>query len=205
MSTTAQSLAPGSRVAIRNYASRNRWLPVEDLEQEAALAALEAGRVWKPDGGTSRELWEAWIVAQALSRLVAETRVPVSLPKHKGESWKEAAACRRAEVEARPYYLEGTSEYATGEPTGEDPKTLARLAFLAWIPMEDRLDAERSAAELRRLMAGEPEVARAVLLGEEKPAVVAERTGTPVARVYAQTLLAMRHLKVALCPREVEA
>lgn len=192
-------LAPGSRVAIRNYASRNRWLPVDDIHQEAALAALEAGRDWKPDRGTSRELWEAWRVAEALSRLVAETRVPVSMPKCKHESWKKAAACKRA-----PTTASHRGDDGEGMDSTEDHPSLAGLASLAWLPMEDRLDTERASAELRRLMAGEPETARAVLLGEEKPAVVAERTGTPVARVYAQTLLAMRHLKAALCPREVE-
>jgi len=174
----------GSRNAIRNYASRNPWIELRELEQEAAVAALEARRDWRPDGGTSIDLWEAWIVGLALSRFVAETRVPVSLPKRKGEAWAAAASSKRVGL---------TSMLYEGRP-------VARFAAEQSDPLEDFIDLERAIAKLRGVLSEQSEAARAVLLAEEKSATVAERTGLSRREVYRQTERAVRALRAAFCP-----
>ena len=187
----AAALAPGSRAAIRNYAQRNPWLSLNDLSQEAAVAALEAGQRWRPDGGASRDWHEARIVALALARFVAEQRCPVSLPKHKGESWQAASATTRCALQVP----------SEGGEERENP-ALARLAAEQCEPLEDRLDRERAHAEVRRIMAAQSEAARAVLLAEEKSAEVAQRMGLSVRDVYEQTAKAMRSLREAFCLEE---
>jgi DNA-directed RNA polymerase specialized sigma24 family protein len=184
-------LAAGSQIAVANYAARNSWLDLCDLQQEAALAALEASRTWRPDGGSTREQREAWVVALALSRFVAEQRCPVSLPKRKGESWRAAASTRRVDVEADQ---DGESR------PGQDHPDVARVAAERFQPLEDILDTERASAELRRILDEESVAARLVLLDEERSAVVAERLGVPVRDVYAQTKRAMLALRAQLCP-----
>ena len=179
----------GAHVAIRRYARRNPWIELGDLEQEAAVAALEAGPRWRPDGGTSRELWEAWIVGLALSRFVAETRVPVSLPKRKGESWQAASAAKRSAL----WLIAEDGEFI------ENP-SVARAAVESFEPLEERLDRERAAAEVRRILDAESEAAKAVLLAEEKSAEVAKRLGLSVRQVYDDTARAVRALRAALCP-----
>lgn len=168
-------LAPGSRVAIRNYATRNPWIDLRDLEQEAALAALEAD-----------PLWEARTVALALSRLVAETRCPVSLPRAKGERRQEAAQSRRVPL-------------AVPAEDGEelDNPAVASVAAERFEPLERRLDRERAMAEVRRILDEETEAARLVLLGDERSQDVAQRIGVSVREVYADTLRAMRALRAA--------
>jgi hypothetical protein len=172
------NLAPGSRCAIRAYARRNPWLDLRDLEQEAALAAL-----------TADHLWEARIVAIALSRFVAEQRCPVSLPKSKGESWQAASATRRAPLTVP---TEAGGEYELPE--------LAHVSAEHWEPMEERLDRERAHAEIRRILDAESEAARAVLLNEEKSSEVARRMVLSVRQVYDDTLRAKRALRASLCP-----
>jgi DNA-directed RNA polymerase specialized sigma24 family protein len=185
----SMALAPGSRVAVRNYAGRNPWLEQRDLEQEAAVAALEAGQSWRQDGGTSRDLWEAWIVGLALSRFVAEQRCPVSLPKCKGESWDVASGAKRVATQVR-----------TDSGIECEHPAVASFAAEQFEPIEDRLDHEHAAAEVRRILAAESEAARAVLLAEEKSAEVAKRMGLPVRQVYEDTARAVRALRAALCP-----
>lgn len=172
MSVDALWLSPGSRCAVRNYAARNTWIDLCDLEQEAAVAALEARASWRADGGASIESWESWIVGLALSRFVAEARVPVSLPKRKGENWREASSAHGVDVDA----LDDFAQF-------ED--------------VEELLDRRRAAAEVRRILDEESEAAKAVLLGEQKSAEVAERLHTSVREVYSQTAEAMRALRAA--------
>ncbi len=184
------ALSPGSRAVVASYARKNGWLSRDDLYQEAALAALDAASRWRPGSGP-RDLWEARLVALALSRFVAEQRVPVSLPKRKGESWKAAAGATRAPLQM---------------PAGEDDAAVldhpavASVATASFVPIEDRLDLARAAAEVRRILASESEAARLVLLAEEKSAQVAARLRLPVRQVYEDTARAVRSLRAALVP-----
>jgi len=192
VSTSALPLGPGSRRAVRNYAAINRWLDPRDLEQEAAVVALEAARTWEPDGGTSRDLWEAWKVGLALSRFVAEQRVPVSLPKYKGESWHEAASALRECLEV-------------GLPggVGENPE-LARLAVESYEAPENVVDMRRELDAIRRLLDEAEPAARAVLLEEEKSSVVADRMGIPTREVYDRTRRAIVVLRSAFFDRRAD-
>lgn len=180
-------LAPGSRCAIAAYRRRNAWLDPRDLEQEAALVALEAGRDWRPDGGTTRDLWEAWRVGLALSRIVAETRCPVSLPKRKGESWDAASASV------------GASLTVQAPDGGERERpALEQLAADQHEDAESVIDRARAVVAVRRIMASQPPAARAVLLDEERPAAVAARLGMTPTEVYRATCKATRRLRAAL-------
>lgn len=150
---------------VRNYSRLNPWIQLDDLKQEAYLASL-----------TSDPGWEPRCAALALSRYVAEQRVPVSLPKSKGASWREAATATRVELD-------------------DD------LPELAETP-EDRIDRERALARIRVIMSEQAEAARLVLLAEEKSAAVAARLGVSVREVYHQTRVAMRALRAAFAMEE---
>lgn len=197
--TAIPRLAPGSRRAVATYARRNPYLDIRDLAQEASLAALEAGRTWRT-GGASSDLYEAYAVAQRLSRFVAESRSPVHVPDHKGKvdsedrrRYEEAAMAPRVPVTV------------AGPAGSRDAHELVSLAAEQWTHMEDRLDAARAAAEVRRILDAESEAAKAVLLGEEKSASVAERMRMSRAEVYAQTARAVRRLRAAFAGWEVAA
>lgn len=189
--TKPGSLAPGSRVAIRRFAVRNPWIDTCDLEQEAALTALEAGRTWQSGGAASLEWYEARAVSLALSRLVAETRAPVSIPKYCGDTWERATQARGVSLVVQ----------AREDGHAEERPELVEVSAQGHESMEDRLDSAKLLRGLHRLLAKESEAARLVLLEEEKPAVVAKRLGESVAKVYAQTARAVRNLRAALCPR----
>ena len=177
-------LAPGSRVVIRRYATRSRGVvEICDLEQEAALTALEVER--RPDV-RDRDSYETRAVAVALCKLVAEMRAPVSLPGHMDEAWREAARVRRASLLGRGQ---------DGEEQAEDRRELAQVAAEEWEPAEDVLDRERALERIRSAMAEESEAARAVLLGGEKSASVAQRLGMSVRQVYDRTAEAMERLR----------
>ena len=175
--TAACDLSTGSRCAIHAYARRNPWIELRELEQEAHLASL-----------TADPLWQARTVAIALSRFVASQRCPVSLPKHKGESWQAASGARRSPLQV-------TAE------DGEELESsgLARVASEQFEPLEDRLDRERMAAEVCRILAEQSEAARLVLLAEEKSSEVAHRLGISAREVYEATASAMRALRAELC------
>jgi non-ribosomal peptide synthetase component F len=144
-------------------------------------------------------------VALALSRFVAETRCPISLPKHKGvkgssngkegkrDRWAEAAAMRRESLIA---WMQngGAAEY--------DHPGVAHAAAEQFSPIEDRIDMARAAAEIRRILAVESEAAKAVLLAEEKSAEVAKRLSLSRREVYEQTAQAMRALRAAFLPED---
>jgi DNA-directed RNA polymerase sigma subunit (sigma70/sigma32) len=172
MSARGHEPSHGVRGVVRFYAQRNNWIDIRDLTQEAAVAQLEASQ-------QSAEQWGPRAAALALSRFVAETRAPVSLPKRKGDEWREASASHRAEL----------------DDVGVDGESVDQ-----WEPIEHRLDRERAYEQIRRLLAEECEAARLVLLSEEKPATVAERLGVSVQRVYDQTEYAMRRLRTAFAP-----
>lgn len=192
------SLGHGCRAVVANYARLNAWLDIRDLEQEATVAALEARADWRQDGGSSRDLWEAWRVGLALSRFVAAQRVPVSLPKRKDRSWQAAAAAQRVPLEVSS---RGGSEI----PETREHPDVARLDAERFEPMEAQLDTERAVAEVRRILAAESEAARAILLGGDKSAAVAARLCMPRRQVYEQTARAMRALRAALSPRRAPA
>ena len=193
---TDLALAPGSRCAVANYASRNPWIDLRELAQEASLAALEARRSWRPDGGTSHDLWEAWIVGQALSRFVAEARCPVSLPKRKGKPWLEATSSQRLSLIVR--------SSASGSCCYVDAPEIAQKSVEQHEPLEDFLDLERAISKLRGVLSSASQSAREVLLGEQKSAAVAERAGLSRREVYYQTELAMRALRAAFCSSSEE-
>ena len=182
-------LAPGSRVVIRRYATRSRGVvEICDLEQEAALTALEVER--RPDV-RDRDSYETRAVAVALCKLVAEMRAPVSLPGHMDEAWREAAGARRASL-----YGPGQD----GDQQAEERRELARVATEAFEPAEDAIDRERALEHIRSAMARESEAARAVLLEGEKSATVAQRLGMSVRQVYDRTAEAMERLRAAFAP-----
>jgi hypothetical protein len=191
-------LGPRTCGVVNRYARRNALLEPSDIEQEAALAALEADRTWRTDGGTSRELWQAWLVGLALSRFVAEQRVPVSLPKRKGEPWHEAASAGRV-----PLMVDVHPTRSGDKSIAHDHPAVAAVAASQWRPIEDRLDDARAMVEVRRLLDAESEAAKAVLLAEERPAVVAERMRLSRAEVYQQTASAVRRLRAAFVGWEV--
>jgi hypothetical protein len=163
-------LSPGARVAIRRYSTLAGCMDRRDIEQEAALATVEARSRWRQDGGASAGTWEARCVAIALARLVGESRAPVSLPKHKGESWHQAAA-----AVAVPLCLPGTDG---GGDEIEHP-ALASAAVARYEPVDlDRIRAQ--AAVLGRLAAiAEHErdclVERATAAAREARAAVRDR------------------------------
>lgn len=184
-------LSPGSRAAVRAYARLNPWLDPRDLEQEAAVVALEAASTWR-NGGTSPDLWEAWKVGLALSQVVAAQLAPVTMPKKKGgavaRAWSTRGPANPREVALDDPDYDGHATTLVNEFAG---------ATATWEPIEDRIDLERAAAEVRRILAEETEAARAVLLAEEKSHDVAARLGVPVKRVYQETASAMRRLRAA--------
>jgi len=184
--STMPALSNGSRCAVRNFARMNPWISLDDLTQEAHLAALEAAKTWSPTGGASAEWYEARAVSLALSRLVSEMRVPVSLPKHHGST-------REAALSAMGVCLVSVSD------DGDEVESAAvgHLSVESYEALEDKLDRAQAAREVRRLMGEESASAQAVLLGEEKPESVARRLGEDVQRVYAQAARAVRRIKAA--------
>ena len=151
----------------RRYGRLVAWLDVRELEQEAAVAMLEAKRTWRADGGANLATYQMRAIAIRLKRFVDRERSPVSassnyLPNLRGLM---RADVRCLDTEADPC--------ARGD---------------------GHLDMQRAAEELHAIMAMQPAGARAVLLGEDKPAKVARDLGLPVATVYRQTQAARRSL-----------
>jgi hypothetical protein len=196
----AYPLADVSCRVVLNYARRNEWIDLHDLEHEASVASLEARQSWRPDGGMSRNIWEARLVA--LSRFVAEERSPVSLPKYKGNTWEEASRAQRISIEGN---AGGScnSDNTHGETPASgrrDSPDVARVAAEQFEPLEERIDLARAALAIRRVMDEQSAAAAAVLLGEEKSSAVADRLSMPTRDVYEQTARAMRALRAAFCP-----
>lgn len=185
---SAVALGPGPRAVVAAYARLNPWIQPEDLEQEAAVAAIESSRTWRPDGGASMDWYQARAVALTLLKFVAEQRAPVTLPKRTGVACQLAASMGRVAL----------SVVSEGGAEREHPG-LAAVAVDGYVPIEDRIDLARAAAEVRRVLAEESDAARAVLLAEEKSAAVAKRMGLRVRDVYDQTFRAMTALREALC------
>jgi len=194
----ALRLAPGSRCAVHGYARRNPFIDIRDLEQEAAVTAIEASRTWCPDGGSSREAWEAWKVGLVVSRFAAAARCPVSLPKAKRASWEVASASKAVGL-STPANDVGCDENSEAD-CDESPET-ARISVESWQPIEERLDRARALATAVELLEARHPAARAVVLDDEKPAEVAARMGLTRAEVYDHTARAMRALRVALRDR----
>ena len=168
--------------AVRRFARINPWIDRRDLEQEAALAALEARSSWR-EGGVAPDSWEARMMARRLSRFVAENLSPVSLPPGT-RSWEVARRSRS---------------------TSDDADVFDRVATDRID--EHRLDRQRMAAKVRQILDEESEAARAVLLADEaeaegpgRPPIsarVAEKLGLTRRQVYRQTEEAMRALRDA--------
>lgn len=185
----AFTLAPGSRCVVHAYARRNTWLSRLEIEQEALIATF-ASR------GRCTESGEAYRVAVALCRFVAEQRSAVTLSKHIGNAgsreranWERAASARRAPLAVQ---LDDGSEI-------EHPE-VASIAADAWEPIEEQLDRARALAVAVAVLEVRSEAARAVVLEGEKPAEVAERLGLSRAEVYYQADQARKALRAELAP-----
>lgn len=188
------TLAHGSRCAVHGYARLNPWLDLRDLEQEAAVTAIKAGRTWRPDGGTSRKAWEAWKVGLVLSRFAAQARTPVSLPGTKGKKgsaerrhWDEAASAQREPLSVPTAYQGDV-----------DTRDVASVSAALYEPIEERLDRARALAAAVALLDARHSAAKAVVIDGEKPADVAARMGITRAEVYDHTARALRALRAAL-------
>jgi hypothetical protein len=148
---------------IRNYGNRYPTIQREDLEQEAALLSLEAQRYFKDDGPAtwvtyinqaSRFHFRNWTIMQIAPVTVGHNNVT------------EVVEMRTAKLPE------------SGSDTPEPFKLTAKP--------EAQLDSLRAAKELRKLIDSLPHgsLARAVLLDEIKPAIVAKRNRVPVQIVY---------------------
>jgi DNA-directed RNA polymerase specialized sigma24 family protein len=146
----------------RRYGRLVAWLDARELEQEAAVAMLEAQRTWRAGGGANLATYQTRAVVFRLKRFVDRERSPVSASTNYVPNLRGLV---RADVRAID------DEIA--------PHTTLRI--------EDHLDLQRAADELRAIMAMQSDGAREVLLGETKPAQVAHDLGLPVATVYRQT------------------
>ena len=148
-----------ARSIIWGYARRNPWIGIDELAQEAALAALEARRSYDPEKGASEDTYANFAVRCRLYQFIRRQRVPVT-----------AGSSNLAQK------LDGLQRVGVKE------------LYYLWADYDDRdrgIDMKRAAAAIRKLLDSMPEgdVAREVLLGEKKPREVAERRRLGVQRV----------------------
>jgi hypothetical protein len=158
------------RAVCANYARRAAWLDARELQQEAAVAMIEASRTWKP-GGAPLGSYQASAVAKRLGRYLAASRAPVSL--HRTESSAVAVPLGR---------------------DGRDSPDVAKASAREWSSPDSRLDLARAAEEVRRLLWGKHPVAAAVLLDERTPAEVADELRVTPLTVYRAVCAAKRAL-----------
>jgi hypothetical protein len=163
---------PSVRAVCANYARRASWLGARELQQEAAVAMVEAARTWMP-GGAPLGAYQAAAVAKRLGRVLASSRAPVSL--HRTDSAAVGVPLTRVD--------------------GTDTPDVAGVAATSWTSPDGRLDLARAAEEVRRLLWGQHPVAAAVLLEERAPAEVARELRVPARRVYDAVEAAKRALR----------
>jgi DNA-directed RNA polymerase specialized sigma24 family protein len=171
---------PAIGAEVAKLAWRNRWLDVDDLKQEALLTALkvEARGLWRSSEAPVNYMARA--VRSRLLEMVMSVGCPVKVGvgSHRDGSggWEaayaEAASCRADDVDDNA------------------PGTIPN-------PEED-LDRQRAIEELRTVLEDATPAARAVILGEEKPAAVAKAHGLTAAQVYWQTEKARAAVKARL-------
>ena len=143
---------------VRNYAHLCGWLEVQELRQQAELAKLEAIRTWKA-GGAPLEAWQAKAMTYSLWLYVRTARAQVYASRH---CIHDLDACHRADLVS------------------------AHNAPAFGVPEEERIDRHRVKNLITRMLALLPrgDLAGEVLLGERKPAEVAETRRVPVREVY---------------------
>ena len=69
----------------RRYAALCWWAELDDLRQEGWVAALEAERTWRPDGGASLATYARRAVVLRLRDCLWRASKPVTGPQHRGE------------------------------------------------------------------------------------------------------------------------
>jgi len=165
-----------SRASEYEVAKAARLTPLADageLRQVACETAIRAAAKWRPDGGASKATYEHAAVRRAVYLHVRTVRAPVT-----------ASAGYVAN-------LDRTVRVGTDVLGAEVP---AREAELDW---------RAAKREVLRLMAETSPAARLVLLGEEKPAVVARVLQVPVQQVYRETRLAREKIAQSQRLREL--
>ena len=143
---------------VRNYGYLCGWLEAKELRQQAELAKLETLRKWKP-GGAPLESYQAQVMAYSLWLYVRKARAPVYASRH---CIRELDACKRVAL------------------------STARDVHDSDMLQEERIDRHRVKNLITRMLALLPggDLAGEVLLGERKPAEVAETRRVPVGDVY---------------------
>jgi DNA-directed RNA polymerase specialized sigma24 family protein len=157
---------------VRNYSALTGWLEAQELRQQAELAKLEVARTWKP-GGAPLVACQNAAMKWALWRYVRWARGPVYANLGHRAGTEALDACRSVDLLA-----------LRGQPDIGDSH-------------EDHLDKRRMANIITRMLALMPsgELAGEVLLGERKPAEVAQERKVPVREVYQAVQDAKRKLK----------
>jgi hypothetical protein len=159
-----------TRALLNHYLRTCPWVDREDLQQEAALAELEAARQWK-DGGAPLDVCQRSATRQRLGRYVWAFRWPVTADRRRFDPAKHDL--RKAPIAG----LRATADQA---------------------PLADALLHSRRAAEMVRqafALLAIGDVAAEVLLGERKPAEVAAARRVPVQMAYRAVRVARRALR----------
>ena len=162
-----------------NYARRYYTLDRRDMEQEAALAALESAHTWRPFGAPL-SCYQARAAALAVRQFGACSSCPVPMRAHRVDAL---------------WGLTSVSYEHAGHLTDPDASP------------ESHLYRNRLAAEIRRILYGLPDghLAGLVLLDEYKPAEVARQQQVKLKRVYRATTRARQALAASTTLREYAA
>jgi hypothetical protein len=146
---------------VRNYAALTPWLEVQELRQQAELAKAETSSTWKP-GGAPLVACQNKSVTWALWRHVRLERSPVHANLGHREGVIALDSCSRVDLVA------------------------ARNVSAQVLPVEEHVDRRHLANLITRMLALLPmgDLAGEVLLGERKPAEVAQERRVPVLAVY---------------------
>ncbi len=144
----------------RSYQRRVFWAELDDLKQEAALAALRAERTYDPQCGVPFDgyAWRACVLA--LRRWCWKASAPVAEADHKLHT-------------LRGVYGMELTDYDSGADTH------AMLEEKDWVErVREQVD------YLLDKLGGDAGVAARVIVLEDEPAEVARQLGLPVASVY---------------------
>ena len=156
--TRTTTMKDATIAIVRNYSYLCGWLEVQELRQQAELAKLEAARTWRP-GLAPLEAYQSKAMTFSLWLYVRTARAPVYASRH---CIRELDACKRADLFS------------------------AREGCEPVVPPEECIDRHRVKNLITRMLALLPrgDLAGEVLLGERKPAEVAETRRVPVREVY---------------------
>jgi hypothetical protein len=160
-------------IVVRNYARQACWLSVLELRQEATVAMLECARTHDPAKGRPLGTYQAAAVAWRLQDFIAHQMRPASF----GRGRKPPVAL------------------------GVDLRAI-RTQPSGGTPIEFRLDLDRAAREVRRILEARP-AAREVLLGERLQTDVARELGLSRWQVVREVQAARRVLRKSATLREL--